>query len=335
MIRYINPQELIKTEQFVREPVDTINKDIIEDTSKKIILIGGRSSGKSVVLQSMQDRGLGTNNQTIFMRFDSAVNFSTKPSELFDDAFFNHYYELTFSWKLLTYIKEHYFLTYEAYFKDIEELLKSISENTDYFINNISYDTASLKRYLTPTEISAEILTRIKKYLGIDSLSLVIDRFDWTNGRSEYTQQILSRYFDLFDKSVITSDDPSLEEDDIKEKLENKGFSIKTATYGKDENIVKQIIRKRIKLYNETLNDSNKFFDENIMTNKIYTKLVNGANGNISILLDTFEEVSNLLLWNSDYVKDLESKFDDELNNQLSKVKRLREMDAHPPKFYL
>ena len=70
MIKHINPQQLIKTEQFIREPVDTLSRELTESSSKKIILDGGRGSGKSVVLENIQDKGLGTRNQTILIRFD-------------------------------------------------------------------------------------------------------------------------------------------------------------------------------------------------------------------------------------------------------------------------
>ena len=38
MIKYINPHEIIKMEQFIREPADLLSKEIIENSSKKIIL---------------------------------------------------------------------------------------------------------------------------------------------------------------------------------------------------------------------------------------------------------------------------------------------------------
>ena len=108
MISYIRPEKIIKTEQFVREPVDDINRKINNSTDKKFILTGSRGSGKSLILFNTLDRGLGTDNQTVLMRFDSIVNFASKPDEFFDERFFNHYYEMIFSWKLLTYIKKNY-----------------------------------------------------------------------------------------------------------------------------------------------------------------------------------------------------------------------------------
>jgi len=335
MIRYINPREIIKSEQFIREPVDALSHVIVKSSSKTIILKGGRGSGKSLILYNLEDKGLGTSNQTIFTRFDSVINFSINPNELFNERFFNHYYELVFSWKLLSYIKRNYILTYDSNFKDIEELLRGVSKNTDYFINNVCYGKEELQRYLTPNEISSEIIERFRKCLGIESLTLAIDRFDWTNGSSAYTQQIIRKYFDLFDKTIITTDDPSLDSKDRRIELGIKGYSFVTALYGKNVDIIKQIIKNRIKLYNETMGNSRRFFDESIMTDEIYESLVGKSNGNISLVLDIFGEIADLLDWHEGHIEDLKHRFDIEADNQIAKIKQLRKMDANPPKLHL
>lgn len=335
MIKYIKPHEIIKMEQFIREPVDLLSKEIVENSSKKIILNGGRGTGKSVILHNTQDKWLGTENQIMLMQFDPITLFSNIPNENFDERFLNHYYELIFSWKLLSYISTNYILTYESDFKDIEELLKNISRNTDDCINNMYYEKKELQRYLMTTEISSEILERFKKKFGINTLTLAIDRFDWINGSSAYVQKIMSKYFDLFDKTLITVDDSSLEDRNRQIEMENKGYSIITAMYGKNVDVVKQIIKKRIKLYNDTTDNSKRFFDENVMTDKIYSSLVNRANGNMSLMLNTFGEIADLLDWQDGYVQDLENEFNNEISVQLSKTKQLRKMDATPPKLHL
>lgn len=235
----------------------------------------------------------------------------------------------------MSYISTNYILTYESDFKDIEELLKNISRNTDDCINNMYYEKKELQRYLMPTEISSEILERFKKKFGINTLTLAIDRFDWINGSSAYVQKIMSKYFDLFDKTLITVDDSSLEDRNRQIEMENKGYSIITAMYGKNVDVVKQIIKKRIKLYNDTTDNSKRFFDENVMTDKIYSNLVNRANGNMSLMLNTFGEIADLLDWQDGYVQDLENEFNNEISVQLSKTKQLRKMDVTPPKLHL
>ena len=333
MIKYIKPQEIIKTEQFIREPVDSLSKEIINNQNKKIIVNGNRGSGKSLVLLNTEDKGLGTNNQTILMHFNSIINFSTILNELFDEKFLNHYYELIFSWQLLSYINYNYVLTYESKFKDIEQLLQSISHNTDDYIRNIYYEKRKITRYLSPKEISSQILKRLKKCMGIKSLSLAIDRFDWINGSNELTQKILSNYFEMFDKTIITTDDTTLE--DKKEQLENKGYYFLTTNYGQNVDVIKQIIKKRIKLYNKKTDNNRRNFDENILTEEIYNNLVKKANGNISVILEALEEVADLLDWQDGYVEDIEDTFDSEINTQLVKVRQLKKINANPPTLHL
>lgn len=335
MIKNIKPHEIIKTEQFIREPVDLLFKEIVESPSKRIILKGGRGTGKSVTLYNTQDKGLGTEHQTILMQFDSVVTFAKSPNELYDERFLNHYYELMFSWKLLSYISENYILTYESEFKDIEELLRNTANKTDDYTNNIHYKKKELQRYLMLTEISSEILDRFKSKFGINTLTLAIDRFDWINGSSAYVQKIISKYFDLFDKTLITTDDLSLEDKSRQIELENKGYSFITVMYGKNVDVIKQIIRKRIKLYNKTKSSYKRILDENIITDKICNNLVNRANGNISLILNTLGEISDLIDWKDGHVQDLVKEFNSEINTQLGKIKQLRKMDANPPKLHL
>lgn len=335
MIKYIRPDEIIEMRQFIREPVDLLSREMIENSSKRVILNGGRGTGKSVILHNTKDKGLGTENQTMLMKFDSATTFSTSPNELFDESFFEHYYELVFSWNLLSYISSNYSLTYESKFKDIEALLKSISKNTDDCISNMYYEKKKLPEYLRSTEISSEILERFKKQFGVKTLTLAIDRFDWTNGSSEYVQQIISKYFDLFDKTIITVDDLSLEDRSRQVELENKGYSVIRATYGTDVDVVKQIIRKRITLYNQIMSNSKRAFDANIMTDKIYSNLVDESNGNISLMLNTFGEIAELYDWQDGDIQDLEGEFGIETKRQLNKVKQLEKINATPPKLHL
>ena len=71
---------------------------------------------------------------------------------------------------------------------------------------------------------------------------------------------------------------------------------------------MKQIIKKRIKLYNELNSNSQGFFDEDILTDKIYNKLITNANGNISFMLDTLEEIADLLKWQDWHIENIESE---------------------------
>lgn len=332
MIKYIEPQELLITKQFIREPVDNLAKEIFDNASSKIVLNGGRGTGKSVILHSIENKGLGTNNPTIYTLFDSIINFSVAPNEIFNEMFFEHYYELCFSWKLLKFIENNYAYTYEMYFKDIELLLENLLDELDKKINKVYLDGIFLSRYLSSTEISAEIVKRLKDCLSLETFNLAIDRFDWTNGRSIFSQQILSRYFDLFNKVIITSDDESLIEEENRRQFEEKGYSFITANYGKNIDVVKCLIKRRIELHN--VSDQTKiYFDANIITDEIYQKLINKTNGNISSMIFSINDVADWLEWYNGDV-DVAQLFDMTVEEQVNKVIRLKKRSI-PPRLYL
>ncbi len=139
----------------------------------------------------------------------------------------------------------------------------------------------------------------------------------------------------MFDKTVITADDLTLEDKNRQIELENKGYSFIIVMYGKNVNVVRQIIRKRLQLHNEITNNSKKFFGDNLMTDEIYRNLVSKSNGNVSLMLNTLGEIIDLFDWKDGGVQNLEDEFNTEINTQLSKIKQLRKIDATPPKLHL
>lgn len=330
MIKNIHPQELLYTQEFVREPVDNLCKKIDNSVSKKIILSGGRGTGKTTTLYNIENKGIGTENQYIFTRFDSCAMSGVDQNENFNERFFNHYYELLLSHKLLSYIKKYYGLTYENNFKELKELLNRISDDTNYYINTICFGKKTLNRYLELTEYSHVILEQLKKILNISSISLAIDRFDWTNSNSILSQNILSNLFSMFDKVIITTDDESLKNEE--NKVENKGYSFVNVNYGKDKLVIKEIIRKRVEHYNKHSN-MEKTFPIEIITDKIYQDLINKTNGNISLMLDSVSEVINMWNWKQGNL-DLPKQFDIATNDQINTSIKIKNMSKQP-KLYL
>ena len=52
-------------------------------------------------------------------------------------------------------------------------------------------------------------------------------------------------------------------------------------------------------------------------------------------MINIFGEIADLLDWRDGCVENLEYEFDREANNQLSKIRHLRKIDATPPKLHL
>lgn len=327
----LNSSQLIHDSRFIREPADQYGRILQDSSSNKIILNTGRGSGKSVILHNMESCNVGTNNPVIYTHFDSIVNFSRVPNDYFNEIFFEHYYELNFSWKILHYIEKYYSSTYEKHFKDIELLLKKLSSEFDKSVRQIYSDGLIINSPLYATQLSSEILARLKKNLDISSVILAIDRFDWTNGRSCFSQQILSKYFDMFNKVIITSDDEALTDENVRKNFEDKGYSFMSQSYCSDLNVIKSIIKKRVQFYN----DSNRDYTFNVdnVTDTIYEDLINNSSGNISTMLTTVYVVINWCKCENGNVN-LTELFQRRLEEQKNNVKELKKISI-PPKLHL
>lgn len=86
---FVNSSQLIYDERFIREPADKYSRALQEKSSSRIILNSGRGTGKSVILNNMENRNVGTNEPVIYTHFDSVVNFSRVPTERFNEVFLN------------------------------------------------------------------------------------------------------------------------------------------------------------------------------------------------------------------------------------------------------
>lgn len=340
MFKNINPEKIVKSDQFVREPVSAVTKKIANSSSKKIILNGGKGAGKSVILQNLEYKNLDTENQTIYTKFDRDIKFAKNPDEYYDSKFFNHYFEMELCLKLLSYIRTNYSLLFEANFQEFYEQLSQISKRTFFYINNRVFKEQKLDSYLEPFEISTKIIERLKKVLGIDTLNIAIDRFDWTKGTSEYSQKALSNYFDLFDKTIVTTDDEDIDE----QELVNKGYSFVKSDYGYDRNVIKEIIKRRIKAGNErieyinlnrNIDDQIKKFDASRIDEKIYDIVSENCDGDISLTIDAVGDYMDVLSVNGDKIENLDEKLDSIIKNRKARIMQLKNFDANPPKLYL
>ena len=246
----IKANDLINSEEFIREPVDKEINEILNSTSEKTILTGGRGIGKSTILYSLQNRGLGSREQTIYYRPESIITLQKEPNEYFNSIVFDYLYELRFSNNLLNYIKSKYPLTFNKYFKDDKKLVNNLLDELYKQINASAIEIEGLPITINVAtkELSLDILKRFRETLEIEKMNIAIDRFDWVNGSSEYVQKLHKKYFDMFDKVILTSDDKTID----KEDLAARGYNIKEITYGKDKEVLREILKRRIQLNNKS-----------------------------------------------------------------------------------
>lgn len=275
----INSDKLVNSSEFVREPIDSVFKEINNELSSRIIINGGRGIGKSVLLSSIENRTISTESPYISARFD-AIGLGVENDEYFDDNFFTHYYEVLLCNKLLNYIRNNYGV-YRKQFLDYENKVRVLLNNTYDYINEVYYGKCKLNRYLSSGELSLEILDKIKEVLGLDKVNLIIDNFDKINNSSEIAQQNISGYFDNFNKVILAVSDENINEDN----LINKGYSFISLDYSKDLEVIKEIIRRRVVFYtkNKTRYVS---LDVDLFTNRVCEKLISETNGDLRIMLE-------------------------------------------------
>ena len=100
-----NASELIISKEYVREPVDKAVNKILESKKRRIILSGNKGTGRTTVLHALQNRWLGTKEQTIYMHPDAIIFMSKEPTEQFNEELFNYVYEQNFVHSILCYIE--------------------------------------------------------------------------------------------------------------------------------------------------------------------------------------------------------------------------------------
>ena len=321
-MRKIKQDELINSGCFVREPVDKIVREIKESDSDRIILTGGDNVGKSTVLCELQSKGLGTDNQTICANLESIISFSKEPNVMFNKGFFEHYYELIFSNCLLNYVKRNYELTHDTYFKNERKKVNRLLDDTYTNINDVMFKDMKIKEILTRKELSEKILKKMKEVLEIEKCNIAFDRFDWINGSSEYVQKYLSNYFDMFDKAIITSDDPTLSH----KKLE--GYEIKNIDYGKNKEILRQIIKKRIEAFNAQNGNKLELMYVELYISDYVMNVLEKSNGDIDLAIDTLFELNTLLNWRGS--GDLTDMAQEALRNRENQKLELKRIIKNP-----
>ncbi len=274
-------KDVTKESIFVREPVDNITNEILKSPSSQFILTGKRGSGRSTILYNLENRGLGSKEQTIKMSFDTCISFSENPNEYYTEKVFRHYYELMFCHQIIDYLHRHYPLIYAKYFQDVNLKVEAMSF---LFYNHVN-EGVYLNKYfpkntLKTLEKSKQLIQKVQELLKVEKLNMAIDRFDWINGVSKTSQLILKEYFSYFNKVIITSDDRYLNSFLKAQDLDRKYYVIKRVDYSENLEVVKMIL----KMSNPELKE---FKDD------FYEDLINICKGNLKVMLAVFKRIQN------------------------------------------
>lgn len=286
MILNVKMNGLLAKDLLVREPVDMCSEKIIKNNSKKIVLTGGYGVGKSIVISNLIDKTSGTNNPVIETYFDLIGTLDN----VFSEEFKRHYYEVLFSFKLLNYIRKYYSITYEENFLKYNSFIYQNIKEIDEYINKYFYEKRHLNKYYNTKEISSFILEKFKECKNLNFVSLSINKFDRINNSNLLTQKILSEYFDMFDKVIITSNDERLKDKEFKSNDIFKDYLFMDINYGKNIFVIREIIKKRIEQSDKkNLIDFDKYSDE------ICKILIEKTNGNINLMIYIINKMFNII----------------------------------------
>lgn len=324
MIKNLNTKELYHSDLFVSEVVDEANAAITAKPSKKIILAGSRGSGRSIVLHTREKESAWTGDPAILTRFDAVGMFGTKDDDVFNREVMAHYYEILMSKKILNYIRQYYPQVFEKEFRKVDIKVREKLLDIDHYINDAYYKPMKIQHKLISGEISSEIMSKFRKATGAESVTLMIDRFDWTHNSDPRVQAILKRYFDMFEKVIITTDDKKANSLKGVASLIDKGFEVAAIGYGQSAETVEEIVRRRFALSDE-YEEGRKVFPISDVSGEVFESLVEKSNGNIDVILNTFREADTLYQWDG---KDFDpnNQLEKICGRELNKVKQLRKM---------
>lgn len=314
----MKPKYIITSSNFVKEPVDIVIGQINQSVNKKIILTGPRGSGKTIVLNALEQERLNTGHDAIYMFVDPTTNASYLTDE-------EQYYqcELFFCFELYQYINKRYPTIYQEKFIQAHQELKETKKDFIRSINN-GFDSFHKKHptFNKPGTLIKEIIDKMKQEIGMDTITICLDRFDWVGQSNKRIQEIMRFYFELFDKAIITTDDREVYYNiDYKCKyLEAKNYQILPVDYGKDESITKDIVTADLAYYEQArYNSKNPFYSQihdkqfpdirNLLSSEVYDILIRQCSGDFKLLFNILHYV-----YCDDTNRDVEEKIKDYYN---------------------
>lgn len=267
--------------RIYREPNDELHKKIQAVNEKVVLLQGEHETGKTTTLLNIENRTLNKDKVSIYTKIEIPKNLEI------NELLLTHYFELIITEYMLNYIKSNYFVLYERYFKDIENI-----------INGLNSD---IPKYFRIGELTGIIIKKLKSLLNINEITLLIDDLN----EQEIFYQIISRYFSVFDKVIIST------------KKQNQRLHTVNVDYGMSKDIIAKIYELKIQEYNKKFIIQDKQFPYDEINSKLYDYIIEKSNGNIGIMIRVLLSVYYNWTWD-DIDFNLIDEFHLYLNEQVS-----------------
>jgi len=280
----MNDDEKLSYDDLIyKTPSMEIVDKIYNSKKDKIILTGVKKSGKTTTLKCLTDRSYNSKDIMIYIDY-SNLSYTSNLSKIE----YEYYYELLFAKKILDFIKENYSNCYIDLVFDDKYIQTEFDKLKNYLglricpSNNLNYQKGMFIN---------RIIQILKQIVGINSITVLIDHFDFYGYSSKRFQNYMMEFFDMFDKVVITSNDSSLS----KEQLEDKGYELIEVDYSKKIDNIKNILISQFTYWFNQINYNN--INTAVVTKINYLinndefcyLLIEKTNGNIDMMINSLK----------------------------------------------
>lgn len=251
-------------------------KKIDECQKRKIIIVGPRCSGKTILINKYIMSHSLKNDFIICPNFNKISNLLMTEEEKKIEI------EFILCEELLNYINSDIKLNF---YKKI--ILKFKTELYNRCISRIHINNDLFlieKGFLIET-----LLNEISKEHIYENSILIIDNFDWIKDSSKNYQNMLIEFFPFFSKSIIVSEDETIFDNFKYKELEKKGYDIINLNYTKELLVLKKLITLKMR--------SNKCVSINVynlLKDNIIFKIIELSEGNLDIIFYIIDKISDI-----------------------------------------
>lgn len=259
---FLTKKDVLENEKvFIDKPVIEVMEKIDKSRKSKIILSGTEDSGKKLTTLKYMDT---RDKIFVYFRIDEFKYYGLAKTKDKIEA----YIESIVASEILKLLSR----------LGLDSQMLELGTNMPYIQDNIDV----LRNYKAGDLIST-LLYRVRKITD-RKIVFVVDKMDILD---KYTQEVISKYFDIFDQSLIISNDLIVYQNlERRVNLIRKGFDIINVDYAKNPEVLIQIINSRITYHNENVDSRYKLDSfENMLDYDVIEKIADLSKGNIRNIL--------------------------------------------------